>query len=53
MKHPGDFLRPLGVMQSGLGILTVLYGVTGFFGYAQYGEITKGSVTLNLPSDSG
>nr|XP_019536589.2 proton-coupled amino acid transporter-like protein CG1139 [Aedes albopictus] len=53
MKHPQDFLRPLGVMQSGLGILTVLYGVTGFFGYAQYGEATKGSVTLNLPSDNG
>ncbi|XP_065087439.1 proton-coupled amino acid transporter-like protein CG1139 [Ochlerotatus camptorhynchus] len=53
MKHPIDFLRPAGVMQSALGLLTMLYGVTGFFGYTQYGEDTKGSVTLNLPSDSG
>lgn len=53
MKHPIDFLRPVGVMQSALGLLAILYGVTGFFGYAQYGEETKGTVTLNLPSNSG
>ncbi|XP_062562052.1 proton-coupled amino acid transporter-like protein CG1139 [Armigeres subalbatus] len=53
MKHPKNFLRPFGVMQSGLGLLTIIYNITGFFGYAQYGEEVKGSVTLNLPSGSG
>lgn len=53
MKHPQHFLCPFGVMQSAFGFLTVLYGITGFFGFAQYGENTKGSITLNLPSDNG
>nr|XP_029724243.1 proton-coupled amino acid transporter-like protein CG1139 [Aedes albopictus] len=53
MKHPKYFLRPFGVMQSAFGCLTVLYAITGFFGYAQYGEDTKASITLNLPSDNG
>lgn len=53
MKHPKYFLRPFGVMQSAFGFLTVLYAITGFFGFAQYGEHTKGSITLNLPSNNG
>ncbi|EAT42635.1 AAEL005855-PA [Aedes aegypti] len=53
MKHPEHFLRPFGVMQTAFGCLTVLYGVTGFFGYAQFGNATKASITLNLPSDNG
>lgn len=53
MKHPKHFLRPFGVMQSAFGCLTILYAITGFFGYAQYGSDTKASITLNLPSDNG
>ncbi|XP_058834183.1 proton-coupled amino acid transporter-like protein CG1139 [Topomyia yanbarensis] len=53
MKHPEHFLGPCGVLSKAIGFLTVLYVVTGFFGYARYGEDTKGSVTLNLPSQNG
>ncbi|XP_065087440.1 proton-coupled amino acid transporter-like protein CG1139 [Ochlerotatus camptorhynchus] len=53
MKHPKHFLRTFGVMQCAFGFLTVFYGITGFFGYAKYGEATMGSITLNLPSDNG
>lgn len=49
MQHPEQFLSQRGVVNVAVGILTALYGVTGFFGYAQYGEATQGSVTLNLP----
>ncbi|XP_053686201.1 proton-coupled amino acid transporter-like protein pathetic [Sabethes cyaneus] len=53
MKHPEHFLGICGVLSKAIGFLTVLYVVTGFFGYACYGEDTKGSVTLNLPKQNG
>ncbi|XP_065087406.1 proton-coupled amino acid transporter-like protein CG1139 [Ochlerotatus camptorhynchus] len=52
MKHPQYYLSTFGVLNSAMAFLIPLYSVTGFFGYAQYGETTKGSVTLNLPSES-
>ena len=53
MKHPQYFLGIRGVLTAAIGFLTILYVVTGFFGYAAYGEDTKGSVTLNLPRENG
>ncbi|XP_055527153.1 proton-coupled amino acid transporter-like protein pathetic isoform X2 [Wyeomyia smithii] len=53
MKHPEHFLGVCGVLSKAIGFLTILYVVTGFFGYACYGEDTKGSVTLNLPKENG
>ncbi|XP_058462013.1 proton-coupled amino acid transporter-like protein CG1139 [Malaya genurostris] len=51
MKHPQHFLHPVGVVNAGICFITLLYIVTGFFGYALYGPDTKGSVTLNLPNE--
>nr|XP_019529957.2 proton-coupled amino acid transporter-like protein CG1139 [Aedes albopictus] len=52
MKHPQHFLFRFGVLNLAMTFLISLYSVTGFFGYAQYGEKTEGSVTLNLPEDN-
>ncbi|XP_055533591.1 proton-coupled amino acid transporter-like protein pathetic [Wyeomyia smithii] len=52
MKHPQHFLGSCGVLTKATIFLTFLYAITGFFGYICYGENTKASVTLNLPSDS-
>ncbi|EAT42636.1 AAEL005865-PA [Aedes aegypti] len=52
MKHPQHFLSSLGVLNIAMAFLISLYIITGFFGYAQYGDKTEGSVTLNLPSEN-
>ncbi|XP_053686202.1 proton-coupled amino acid transporter-like protein CG1139 [Sabethes cyaneus] len=51
MQHPEHFLGSFGVLNIAISLLTVLYTITGFFGYVSYGEKTKGSVTLNLPEN--
>ncbi|XP_058829715.1 proton-coupled amino acid transporter-like protein CG1139 [Topomyia yanbarensis] len=51
MKHPQHFLHPVGVVNLGICFISILYVITGFFGYALYGPKTKGSVTLNLPNE--
>ncbi|EDS35423.1 proton-coupled amino acid transporter 1 [Culex quinquefasciatus] len=51
MKHPQHFLHRFGVLNIAICSITILYNITGFFGYALYGEETKGSITLNLPND--
>ncbi|XP_062562033.1 proton-coupled amino acid transporter-like protein CG1139 isoform X2 [Armigeres subalbatus] len=52
MKHPQLFLSSCGVLNIAMTFLISLYTLTGFFGYAQYGENTEGSVTLNLPANN-
>ncbi|EAT44709.1 AAEL003956-PA [Aedes aegypti] len=51
MKQPQHFLQTFGVANFAICFITILYNIVGFFGYATYGEGTKGSVTLNLPND--
>lgn len=51
MAKPQQFLGCPGVLNTAMIIVITLYGVIGFFGYVQYGEEAKGSVTLNLPQD--
>lgn len=51
MKKPGDFKKPLGVLNVGMTVVTILYIAMGFIGYLKYGEDIQGSVTLNLPQD--
>ncbi|XP_065091968.1 proton-coupled amino acid transporter-like protein CG1139 [Ochlerotatus camptorhynchus] len=51
MKHPQHFLQPFGVANVAICFITIMYTIVGFFGYATYGQETKGSVTLNLPND--
>ena len=49
MKTPSHFLGCPGVLNFGMTVVVILYTAVGFFGYLQYGEDTKGSITLNLP----
>lgn len=51
MKNPSNFSRPIGVLNVGVGMQTVLFITLGVFGYWQFGEKTESSLTLNLPTD--
>ena len=51
MKNPREMGGLYGVLNLGMIILTLICGLLGFFGFAKYGEKTKGSITLNLPID--
>lgn len=53
MRHPQNFLGIRGVAVQAVALLTVLYNVTGFFGYLRYGDVVKATVTLNLPTENG
>ena len=49
MKTPSHFIGCPGVLNMGMTVVVMLYSAVGFFGFLQYGEDTKGSITLNLP----
>jgi proton-coupled amino acid transporter len=49
MKNPDHFIGKVGILNIAMLIVVLLYGVIGLFGYLKYGDIVKGSVTLNLP----
>jgi proton-coupled amino acid transporter len=49
MKTPSHFIGCPGVLNFGMAIVVTLYTGVGFFGFLQYGDDTKGSITLNLP----
>ncbi|XP_047546112.1 proton-coupled amino acid transporter-like protein pathetic isoform X1 [Vanessa atalanta] len=51
MAKPQHFLGCPGVLNVSMVIVITLYGVVGFFGYVQFGDAVKGSITLNLPED--
>ncbi|CAH0629116.1 unnamed protein product [Chrysodeixis includens] len=51
MAKPQQFLGCPGVLNTAMVIVISLYGIVGFFGYVQYGDNVKGSVTLNLPQE--
>lgn len=46
MKTPKSFGT---VMIQAMTIICVLYALFGFFGYLKYGELCKGTITLNVP----
>lgn len=52
MKKPENFSKPLGVLNVGMVFVTTIYIVVGGIGYWQYGDMTQGSLTLNLPVES-
>jgi len=49
MKKPELFIRPFGVLNVGMTIVTSLILVMGFLGYLKFGDAVEGSLTLNLP----
>lgn len=51
MKTPQNFIGCPGVLNIGMFVVVILYTAVGFFGYLKYGEDTKGSITLNLPTE--
>uniref|UniRef100_A0A1B6FW34 Amino acid transporter transmembrane domain-containing protein n=1 Tax=Cuerna arida TaxID=1464854 RepID=A0A1B6FW34_9HEMI len=51
MKTPKSFGGWLGILNQGMGAITIMYIGVGFFGFIKYGSNAKGSVTLNLPQE--
>ena len=49
MKKKEQFIKPFGVLNVGMTIVTSLILVMGFLGYLKYGDNVEGSLTLNLP----
>ncbi|XP_052751259.1 proton-coupled amino acid transporter-like protein CG1139 [Galleria mellonella] len=52
MANPQKFLGCPGVLNISMVIVIILYAIFGFFGYLQFGDDVKGSITLNLPQNS-
>ncbi|CAK9809795.1 Proton-coupled amino acid transporter-like protein CG1139 [Anthophora plagiata] len=48
MKNPRTFIRPVGVLNAGMGLIVLLYTCLGFFGYIRYGSAIEGSITFSL-----
>lgn len=51
MKTPKNFLGFFGVLNVGMGGVTLVYILLGFLGYLKYGDATQASITLNLPQE--
>ncbi|XP_053600139.1 proton-coupled amino acid transporter-like protein pathetic isoform X3 [Plodia interpunctella] len=51
MKKPQHFLGCPGVLSIAMTLVAVLYGTLGALGYFKYGDVLRGSITLNLPID--
>lgn len=51
MKTPQHFIGICGVLNKGMGGVTLIYIFLGFLGYLQYKDITEASITLNLPTE--
>lgn len=49
MKTPQHFIGICGVLNQGMGGVTLVYILLGFMGFVKYGNEAKGSITLNLP----
>ncbi|XP_031340853.1 proton-coupled amino acid transporter-like protein CG1139 [Photinus pyralis] len=53
MRQPQRLVDWFGVLNVAMGIVVVLYSITGFFGFIRYGSETEASITLNLPVSEG
>lgn len=51
MKKPQHFLGCPSVLVIAMSFIMTLYTVLGLFGYFRYGDVLRGSITLNLPID--
>ncbi|KAI6239765.1 Aa-trans domain-containing protein [Aphelenchoides fujianensis] len=52
LKKPENMVGSFGVLSQGMGLVTFVYAICGFFGYITYGDAVQGSITLNLPNTS-
>lgn len=48
MRKPHQFERPLGVLNVGMFLVSVMFMFAGSVGYMKWGEQVGGSLTLNL-----
>ena len=51
MKKPQHFLGCPGVLVVAMSAIVFFYSTLGLFGYLRYGDVLRGSITLNLPID--
>ncbi|CAB3235986.1 unnamed protein product [Arctia plantaginis] len=51
MKKPQHFLGCPSVLVAAMSVIVFLYSTLGLFGYFRYGDILRGSITLNLPTE--
>lgn len=51
MKTPQNFVGICGVLNKGMGGVTLVYIMLGFLGYLKYGDATTDNIPLNLPTD--
>ncbi|KAL0884074.1 hypothetical protein ABMA27_016097 [Loxostege sticticalis] len=51
MKKPKHFLGCPSVLLVAMSVIVFLYSTLGLFGYFRYGDVLRGSITLNLPID--
>jgi len=51
MLTPKRFIGSFGVLNIGMGVVSLMYATVGFFGYLKYGNTTHASITLNLPTE--
>jgi solute carrier family 36 (proton-coupled amino acid transporter) len=51
MKKPKNFLGYRSVLTVAMSVIVFLYATLGIFGYFRYGDVLRGSITLNLPID--
>ncbi|XP_034825265.1 proton-coupled amino acid transporter-like protein pathetic [Maniola hyperantus] len=51
MKKPQHFLGFPSVLVVAMGMIVFMYSTLGLFGYLRYGDVLRGSITLNLPID--
>ncbi|ENN70873.1 proton-coupled amino acid transporter-like protein CG1139 isoform X1 [Dendroctonus ponderosae] len=49
MATPKSFRQPMGVLNIGMILVTVIYVGMGMMGYWQYGDGIKSSITMNFP----
>lgn len=49
MKTPQNLTGFFGVLNKGMASVTLIYILLGYLGYWCYGDLTKPSITLNLP----
>ncbi|XP_045459723.1 proton-coupled amino acid transporter-like protein pathetic [Melitaea cinxia] len=51
MKKPQHFLGCPSVLVVAMSAIVFFYSTLGVFGYLRYGDVLRGSITLNLPID--